>query len=121
MQVFNGYIRLQTYIQALRMHMPYHCCRLSLLSLQPQLLIRPIRAGLSLLGESHTGAPLVHLVLDPLPETNGKTETQVIQQIADTARELGVLVGVHRTSPLDRWQQRPSLRCVPRSPYACTL
>lgn len=71
-------------------------------------------AGFKVLGAEFPQVPLLHLVLDPEPPTNGITEGQVLQDLADKALDLGVLVAVHRISPLDRWQPRPSLRCAAR-------
>ena len=68
-------------------------------------------AELNVLGSQDAAAPLVHLMLQQMPQSNGKTEGQVLQEIADAALDLGILVTVHRMSPLDRWQQRPTIRC----------
>ena len=76
-------------------------------------------AGLKLLGEPAPEVPLLHLVLDPPPETNGKQQGEVLQDIADAALDLGLLVAVHRISPLDRWQPQPSLRCPCASAAVC--
>ena len=62
------------------------------------------------MGSAEAATPLVHLTLEQLPEAGDKTEAQYLQDIADAALELGCLVSVHRISPLDRWQQRPTLR-----------
>ncbi|KAK9798138.1 hypothetical protein WJX73_006549 [Symbiochloris irregularis] len=74
--------------------------------------------GIRVLGADFPQVPLLHLVLDPEPPTDGVGEGQLLQDLADKALDLGVLASVHRTSPLDRWQPRPSLRVTVTARHA---